>query len=254
VTYTFVELASLVRKGNIKKIVVLCLGLSVVASVLARADSASERYQRYREIATEPSYALKKVKAMIHKLKPDHEDAKALSNGAFAGLSLEEKFTYTMLHGENFTQNCNAVELAKDEDKRICAYPASPFNEEEIWSDRQRGFLKANRPRVIELLRSTITSHRRVGVNLKAAIIEIRGRELIPDLVAAYKRDGKDQDILTVLLLLMRDGKFKPFVASSSYQKLYGDRSNYEAYLVANEANKKLVIDRALAYFRARAT
>jgi hypothetical protein len=87
-------------------------------------------------------------------------------------------------------------------------------------------------------------------VNLKNAILETNAVELIPDLIGIYRIHNKDHDILTVLMLLMKEGKYPEFMKSTSFTKLYGENANYKAYLQASSANQKLIIDRAMAFYK----
>ncbi|RYD39252.1 MAG: hypothetical protein EOP83_37080 [Verrucomicrobiaceae bacterium] len=89
-------------------------------------------------------------------------------------------------------------------------------------------------------------------MNQKQIITEYHLNELIPDLVKLYRRDRKDHDILSVLMILMKDGKYEPFVKSQTYDKLYSEKANYKSYIVANRANGDLTIDRAMTFYRSR--
>ena len=236
--------------------------LAIVASKAVAQDvkasdvsPATKRYHEYRQAATEPTYGLAKVKALLKATsatKGDEMDSKVLPSAAWNRLTTPERFTYCMLHGEVSSQNCDAMPWIVDEEHKVFAYPPSFHDGEESWSDRQRAFLSGHRSAVIGLLRSTIREKRRVGVNLKAAIVEIHANELIPDLVSAYDRDRKDNDLLSVLMLLMKDGKDKPFLASITYRKLYGPKASYQAFIVANDANQKLMVQRAMAFYHRR--
>lgn len=211
-----------------------------------------EKYREYRYAATEPTFGLSKVKKLIKGIKADEEDNRIMSEKTYNSLSVEEKFTYAMIHGENSSQNCDVMPWVVGEDKKIFGYFAGIFGDEAAWSDRQRSFLKNNRTKVVSLMRSTIKTRQRVGVNFKHTIMELDAFELIPDIIAVYNVNKKDQDILTVLNLLMREGKYKPFLESATCKKLYGPDANYQASIEANAANQKLVISRATEYYKSR--
>jgi hypothetical protein len=240
-----------------KKLSLVLLTLLATAAIFAQGgqptpSASASRYHVYRTTATEPSSGLAKIKAMVARLKADGDDNRRMPAKEFDALSFQQKFTYTMIHAEDMAQDCNEMPVIIDEDKKIFAYPAAAFDDQAAWSDQQRAFLHKNRTRVISMLRSTIKQKNRVGVNFKQAIVELDAYELIPDLVAVYNKTKKDQDIISVLMILMKDGKFGPFLASSTYTKLYGEGANYQAYDVANDANRKLMIGRAMAYYKQR--
>ncbi len=208
-------------------------------------------FHAYRTVVTEPSYSLAKVKRMIRGIKRDQEDNQRISAAGFSALTFEEKFTYVMLHGEDFNQNCDGGMTIAGEAHKIFSYPADPFPDDMAWSEQQRTFLTKNRHAVIKLLHETISNRSRVGANLKSAIVELNGHELIPDLISAYNRDRRDNDVLTVLMLLMKDGGYGPFMYTPVYMKMYGDEdASYRMFLDANAANRKLILDYAMAYYR----
>jgi len=241
------------------KLTTLC-ALALVAALVPAQDgqfpkpsAASRKYGEYRQQSTDPIYSAQKVKALIKKIKTDQDENRYMPDKTYNSLTTQEKFAYCMLHGEDFSQNCNAMPPIVDEQKKIFPYFPGPFGDEAIWSDRQRAFLDKNRTKVIGMLRETIKARQRIGINLKQAIVYVKANELMPDVMATYKRDKKDHDLLTVLMLLMQDGQFKPFLESAMYKKLYGDQSNYQSYITFNSANEKLILERADAFYKSRA-
>lgn len=235
-------------------ILIACLtsAISVAQGPGPTASKASQEYHRYRQQLSYPSFGLGRVKRLIAAIKPDPDDNQRLSEAAFKGLSIAERFTYTMIHGEDSSQNCNEASPILDEQKKVFGYLPGAFNDETDWSDRQRKFLSANRPAVISLLRKTMAAQHRVGSNLKSCIVELNAWELVPDLIRVYKTDRKDHDILTTLMLLMKENKFKPFLASATFRKFYNDDASYQEYVDANKANQNLTIERAVAFFRSQ--
>ena len=209
----------------------------------------SQAYHEYRLRFTTPPYGLAKVQALIKKIKFDEEnETEALDSKSYASLSLREKFTYAMIHGESYSQNCDAMPPIQEEQKKIFAYVPDVFGEY-AWSERQTKFLKDNRDSIIMLIKESVTRAKRVGVNYKNAILEINAWEMIPFLVQQYNATKKDKDILTLLMQLMRDNNYEPFVKSASFRKLYGDDANYLSCLDYNSANEQLIIKRATDFY-----
>lgn len=217
-----------------------------------KPSAESQKYSEYRHRETAPLYGLTKVKALIKKLKPDRDDNRALSAKQFGALSSKEKFTYTMLHGEEFSQNCDAMPPIVDEHKKVFAYPPGPFGDEAVWSEQQRNFLTQNRSLTIGMLRDTIHARKDAGSNLKMAIAFLHAKELIPDLVSLYKRDRKDHDLLSVMMVLMNDGSYAPFQKSQVGQKLYGENASYMAYVDATPTLQNQIISQALAFSKSK--
>lgn len=239
------------------KLIVSILTLHISAILLAQGDGVwrpaskeSQAYHEYRIRPTVPPYGLVKIKGLIKQIKVDDGDNEALSQKDYDALNLREKFTYHMIHGESYSQNCDAMPPIQDEHKKIFAYIPEAFDEY-AWSDRQSTFLKKNRDSVISLMKESITRSKRVGVNFKQAIIEINAIEMIPFLVDTYREIKKDLDLLTVMLQLMKENEYDPFINSGSYRKLYSEDSNYLSYLNFTKGNEELIIKRAIDFYNA---
>jgi hypothetical protein len=214
--------------------------------------AASVKYHQYRLEITEPVWGLKKVEAMIKAIKPTDDDSQPLTTAKFNSLSVDEKFTFTMIHGEAMDQNCDPMPGIVGEERMIFGQLPGNFDYTMAWSDRQEAFLKNNRAKVIALIRATMKNHPHVGLNLKHAIVEVDAYEMIPDIIKAFNRNKKDLDMLTTLFLLMKDGKYKPFLESETFKKCYGPNADYKASVDGNEANQKLTIQRAEAFYKTR--
>lgn len=211
-------------------------------------------YRKFRQKTTVPPYGLEKIKNLIATIKDipgdnDDEGIRPLPDAAYQSLSLREKFTYTMIHPETYAQNCDINMIHSNEHKEIFGYLVSE-GDEETWSRRQLDFLRNNRDSVMALIRESANRSKRMGVNYKNAIVEMNGWEMIPYLIDFYRADKKDKDLLTVCLLLMKRGKFAPFLNAPSYKKLYGIEGNHETALDHNKANEDLIISRARTYYQ----
>jgi len=213
-------------------------------------SEASQAYERYRNKITRPPYGLEKVLDLIKKAPAtDEEGGTALSSKVYGTLTLREKFTYNMVHGESYSQNCDAGLATVDEEKRIWAELPGPFGDEH-WSGRQTDFFNEHRDSVVALMSESIGRSHRVGLNYKNVIEEINATEMIPLLISTYNTDKKDHDILTLLMLLMLDNKYPPFMSSASYTKLYaGKESRWGSFLNFNAANEALIIQRATDFY-----
>jgi hypothetical protein len=241
-----------------RKILILCIVAALASTLIAQEDGpkpsqASRNYAAYRHQDTLPSYGLAKVKAMVKKLKEDQDMNRRLPEKEFNALSFKEKFTFTMIHGEDFSQNCDMMPEIIDEQKKIFSFFPNAFDDMAMWSDRQREFLKKNRGEVINLIRETIKANKRVGNNLKNAILEIEGVELIPTVSDIYIKEGrKDHDILTLLALLMKSKNFSGFTRQPLYKQLYGSEHNYQAFVMATRPNQDQIIGVASTFYKNR--
>ena len=235
-------------------LLLLVVGQMVLAQdeKITHPSATSRRYHEYRQAISEPAHHLAKIKTISKKIKADKEGNTRLADKDYEALTFEEKFTFNMIHGEDSSQNCDAMMGIMSEERKIFKYIPDAFGDEITWSVRQREFLKSNRDKVIPLIRATMNLRQRVGANLKDAIMEVNGIELIPDLIATYKLKRKDHDVLTLLMLLMKEGDFSEFKASASYTKLFGENANYKSFLDASPANQKLIMERAMTYYKSK--
>jgi hypothetical protein len=227
---------------------------SVIVTVDSSSTAAYEPALYDGGDQTVPPYGLKKVTALIKKIRSvDSENgddySEVLDEKLYASLSLPEKFTYHMIHPESYSQNCDILPLQENEDQRIFGHLGNIFGEH-YWSERQLNFLKTNRDTVMQLMKPLIEKNKSVGDNFKEAIVDMNATELIPCLIDCYKAEKKDHYILTLLMLLMNNNKYPEFMGSSSYKKLYGqEEGQYAAYLVYNKANEDLIIQRATNFY-----
>jgi len=244
-----------------KKLCLLLLVLTAYHYSRAQDDDSnkpsseeSEEYHSYRLEITEPPYGLDKVSALIAKIKRTEGDngddgTEALDQKTYLSLSLREKFTYNMIHPESYSQNCDAMPAVQDEQKKIFGQLPDAFGEYS-WSEHQSKFFLANKDSVMAWMRSIISKDNRVGLNFKQVMVDINAKEMIPFLINMYNAEKKDHDILTVLMLLMKDNEYDEFLVSLSYKKLYADKeSSYKAYLNFNTANEELIIKRATNFY-----
>ena len=218
----------------------------------SKESKESQSYHDYRHRLTVPPYGILKVRALLPKIKSDEEDNEALSTKDYESLSLREKFTYHMIHAESYSQNGNYVPPPKNEVAKIFAYIPDAF-EEFAWSERQTKFLSINRDSVIALMKESMSRTKKAGINFKQAILEVNAKEMVPDIIAIYKANTtvKDLDLLSLLMLLMKDNEYEPFLLSGSYKKLYAEDTSYKSYLNYSKGNEELIIKRATDFYNA---
>jgi hypothetical protein len=244
-----------------KNIPLLLLAVGICMHCIAQGDHkepspASEAYHEYRQYTTNPPYGLERVRQLIKsrtikRQSPDYDDAgtDSLPEKLYESLAVREKFTYNMIYGESYSQNCDGFFTVVDEEKKIFANLPRLFLDNS-WGNRQRKFFKDNKDSVIALMTESIGRAKRVGLNYKHVIVDINATSMIPFLIDTYNLQKKDHDILTVLMLLMKNNKYPPFVGSLSYSKLYAGKDNYyDGSLVFNTANEALIIQRATDFY-----
>ena len=243
-----------------KDLSLLLLAVCVISHCFAQDDRkepspTSVAYHDYRQYETVPPYGLEKVKQLIKykTARSTNEDddqwTDSLPEKLYRSLSFRERFTYNMIYEESFSQNCDIDQPVVDEEKKIFGHLARERGEGS-WSDRQAKFFDDNKDSAIALMTESIGRAKRVGLNYKYVIVYINATSMIPTLIDTYNMQKKDRDILTVLMLLMLNGKYTPFMESLSCKKLYvGKDTYYDASLAFNSANEALIIQRATDFY-----
>lgn len=196
------------------KLVFFLCSLLFTTSIFAQDDTTwkepskeSLAYHRYRQHLSYPSYSFEKINQIVRKqVVTDSEDNLVMKSKAYEALTPREKFTYIMIHGESYSQNCDAMPPIQDEQTKIFGYLPDIFNEFS-WSERQTQFLKDNRDSVMAWIQESVSKNNRIGVNFKLALFQINAIEMIPFIVKIYKLKRNDNDLLTLQMLLMKEGK-----------------------------------------------
>ncbi len=89
-----------------------------------------------------------------------------------------------------------------------------------------------------------------LGVNFKHVIVNLNATSLIPFLIGNYLLHPKDHDILTVLMLLMEQNHYSPFLKSPLYATLYGSReSSYRQAIPLTMADQDLITRNANDFY-----
>lgn len=213
------------------------------------SDPDDQAYLEFRTKNTNPPYNLDKIEALIEKIKFNEEDeTKALSDNIYASFTFREKFTYHMIHAESYSQICDAMPLPKKSKEKLFGYLYEAFGEYN-WSQRQKIFFNENKDSVLFLIKESVLRSKRIGLNYKQAIIELESTEIVPFLIETYNIDKDDKDILTLLMILMKKRKYKPFLFSYLYRKLYEDEYSYESFTDFNQDAEDLIIKLATDFY-----
>lgn len=200
----------------------------------------------YRRQISQPPYGLHEIRRhlIFHYGKSNKLDTRF-----YQSLPLRKRFTYHMINGESFMQNCS-IELPQKNDQHMlfAELPRSVFGEYG-WNAAQYQFFMKNRDSVISLIRENMQATGRVGLNFKAVIIYVNAREITRPLLDLYQgAKVKDRDVLTVLILLMRDNKYGAFLSSSVYNQLYGPASGTSTCIAFTKDIERLIIANALKF------
>jgi len=229
-------------------------GQSKTANFKRRAFEEDQRYQADRFRMSTPPFELEKVRGLIKKYtkKDDFgwQEIK-IPQSTFDSLSFAGKFTYCMINPEAYSQVC-AI-LPPDSNVRTKIYAHLPFRTEGATiSDRQYKFLQSDREAMIGLLKRSIRDSSFIGMNYKNLIISLEAYELIPILVSNYKK-WKDRDLLTVLIKLMQQQKFTPYINSGLEKQLQENTTRYfHAHIPFTTENETLIIRWATELYHAK--
>lgn len=217
---------------------------------------AALAYHAYRQRTTEPPFNLAKVKALVASGQTAHltsspraDIGKTLPEAKFNKLSLEEQFTYNMLYPETWSQNCIGRGAEIHEANRIYRRAPVEFDAAYFWSEKQIKWFRSHRREVVGFLRRTIAARHDAGSNVKQAIVQIQGYELIPELIDLFRNNRKDKDLLSTMVTLMDNGKYKPFQTSDIGIKMVSPKAHAREPLAATKTNEDFILSQAKAYY-----
>lgn len=160
-------------------------------------------------------------------------------------LSLRQQFVYHMIHPEVYSQMCGLARRPVDK-SRIYAR-LGETRDEWKWSSRQRQFLTDHRDSVISWMRTIMREDSTATNNVKDAILLVNGIEMIPEIISWYRKTG-DNDILTVLALLLQQNKDIPFRLTPVYGELYGDDKSYRTFIPWTPGNERMIIGQSKVF------
>lgn len=213
-------------------------------------------FYQSRVRSTIPPYGLEKVKSLMKTIKDKYSDEDddgihALTADQYNSLSLREKFTYSMINPEMYSQNCDVYIPIPHANQKVFGYIVN-WSGDSYWSERQENYFLNNRDSVMALVKESTSRSKKMGANYKEVLVGINAWEMIPFIIDYYE-SSKDKDALTVLFLLMKKGEYPEFLKSASYRKLYGqDTYQYNSMLDFNQANEDLILGRAMGYYSMR--
>lgn len=217
-------------------------------------DSA---YYAFRNKISTPTCGLKKVQALISQRSANIPDEMlidydgGISTTDFDKLTIEEKFTYVMIYPEIYSQACAERMYAFEPQNKIFGHLLFVYNGV-FWSKRQLGFMKKNKGRIIDLIIDQSNQSHELGLNYKAALVEMSAWESIPFLIDFYHMNPQDKDILTTLLLFLNKAALSTFKQSKIHDKLYGPDTNYESWINFSKANEQYILESAQTYYAKR--
>ena len=239
----------------------LLLLLSYTSTQAQNQDSSGKSkvdtnsYALYRERISEPPYGLDKVKAFLAEKEvpydsPSKEKKMLEWQKRYQQLSLREKFTAITIYKNQHFQICSHMGIYIGDEHKIFAQLLPSFSWGSIRSVLSSKFWKPYRDSVIFYLNDCISKDKRIGVNFKEVIVAINAVEMIPFITTSYQADSKDHDILTVLMLLMKNNAYRPFLASDLNKILYqDDDASYKSSVDWTPENEALIIKLANDFY-----
>ncbi|MCW3101812.1 MAG: hypothetical protein JWO09_252 [Bacteroidetes bacterium] len=176
-----------------------------------------------------PCFSSPRLNALMNKTpKPKEEwEAKKLSEADLASLDVMALVIYAHHFPEQYYQSCSRYSRAADESEKI--HSILPRKGEGLtMSFRQWESLKKNRDSVMYIISHCFENEAGISDDYKQTIVNLAGYEAIPTLKKILERQPqklKDTYILTVLMLLMKNDQYAPFIATELYKALYNEEN-----------------------------
>jgi len=195
-----------------------------------------------------PPYGSKKIDSLLAKQAKEYFAGK-LADSDYNALTLRDKFAYCMIHPESYAQICSSLPAMESDSGRLFAQlPVTP-GEFHI-SERQTLFLEHNKDSVIALMQECINDQGHIGLNFKHAIVTTNAIKLIPLIITTYNFSRSDHDLLTVLMILMKNNSYKKFEATALCSSLYNNASSsYKSYVNFTYKDEALIIKLATSFY-----
>ncbi|TWP22734.1 hypothetical protein ETU08_11000 [Apibacter muscae] len=236
----------------------LILFFQLNAQQIDSLSIANPLYSEYKSLSFIPTYKFSKISKLLAKsgiknISNNGSENKIvpviLSDEDFNQLSFKEKFTYVMAYPENLNKNI-ILNTSLDRNDKINAH--LPYHDQDIiWSIREIDFLRNNRNEVLKLIKENSLKQPNIGLNFKLILRELNATEMIPFLISSFKKsDKKDYEILTLLMLLVKDNNYFPFMKSNICYHLYiQNKDSNEMYLDILESNVGYILSTAKNYY-----
>lgn len=216
------------------------------------------KYYNNREKLSYPPFGLRKIrkliKAEMRKIPRDYpvDDFNVgITDSKFEKLSLEEKFAYCLIHPEIYSQNCAESIYFFEPQNKIFGELTSSYPLQG-WSDRQITFFETYKKDNLVLFEKTLNNTGHFGMNLKVFLLEIDAWEEIPFLIDYYSSHPNDNDVLTILLGLMKNNDYANLLNSGFYKKLFDNDDYLERWIFASQANKDMILALANDYYQSK--
>lgn len=210
-----------------------------------------------------PDFHLVKILSMINSVKIPKEEKDSIfyfssmphwggmntiiAQSNFQSLSPSELFTYCMINYEWYNQNCSGRIITKQDEPQLYGTFYRKYREF-VWSDRQLNALKQHRDTIFHLLRTVISKDGFIGTNSLLMMESLNFREGIP--IVLEQLDKKENnDLYTLLMLLMRKGDYAKFKKTTIYEDIYGPESHIRSAIDNSQENRDLIRNMAKSFF-----
>ncbi|MCW2260145.1 MULTISPECIES: hypothetical protein [Sphingobacterium] len=165
----------------------------------------------------------------------------------FQSLSPSELFTYCMINYEWYNQNCSGRIITKEDEPQLYGTFYRKYREF-VWSDRQLNALKQHRDTIFHLLRNVISKDGFIGTNSLLMMESLNFIEGIP--IVLEQLDKKENnDLYTLLMLLMMKGDYAKFKKTTIYEDIYGPESHIRSAIDNSQENRDLIRNMAKSFF-----
>lgn len=212
-----------------------------------RLDSIMSNLKENRNIMSN----LKKTRLVTSKSETDYSPYNyiKLPDSVFNTLTSKEKFVYAFKYPERFLQNCSGYFSEKLDAPFL--HPSLPYQMDGlILSPRQNKSLEESRNAILPYFNEVIKISENIGNDYKRVIVNLKAFECLPALMHKYDTSRiKDNYILTIGLLLMKNDKYLDFLDSDIYKLVYPEEIHWVKIDLTKEI-RKTAIDLINKYYK----
>ncbi|MCB0429741.1 MAG: hypothetical protein H6585_07695 [Flavobacteriales bacterium] len=175
-----------------------------------------------------------------------------LTDADFQSLNAKDLLLYAMNHPEERVNMNMKISPPDNWPTLTFAYIAPTMQGRRI-SKRQMDALEAKRDSVVQFLKNCMPYFPVLTKSYKELVISLHATECIPELLYKANRPYYyDTYVVTVIMNLMVDARYKPFIQSDVYKKLYGKELNYSSFIESDKKTIDFILQTAAAFYKSK--
>jgi hypothetical protein len=166
-------------------------------------------------------------------------------------LPFKDQFVFAVNHPESYYQSCSFIlisSITKANKEIHSNFPSAM--EGTVISERQLNLLIEKRDSSIIYINECFLTQNYIGNPIKKMILNLNGVECIPNIIRLVQTpDCFDTYNLTLLMKLMLNNKYEPFLQSELYKAFYSEDKMWNTNFGLTKKNANLIIELSTGFY-----